>query len=199
MASSILITKLFTTTLLVWDCDTDGYNLLEAETSIYTSFTDYQEFTLRNSSHIHKDIRSFHLCQFITTRKRSLGRLCFYTCLSLCSQGEGWIDPDPGGGWGSSWGCPGPHPRGVSRPTPGGVRPMSRGSRSRGSRSRGVYPSMHWGRPPQQTATAACSMHPTGMHSCLLNLFAVKIQQSISTSSMQTCTKIQTRWYPLGI
>ena len=48
-----------------------------------------------------------------------------------------------------------------------------------------VYPSMHWGRhppaqcmlgythpqadtPPRQTATAADSTHPTGMHSCFL-------------------------------
>ena len=37
----------------------------------------------------------------ITARKRSLRRLCFYTCLPFCSQG-GCLGPGPGpgGGWG---------------------------------------------------------------------------------------------------
>ena len=89
-----------------------------------------------------------------TTRKRSLRRLCFYTCLSFCSWG-GVSRPRPrgevgGSGWGgvsrprsrvevggSGWRvsrptpgevvCPGPH-QGGPRPTPGwGSRLRSRG------------------------------------------------------------------------
>ena len=56
---------------------------------------------------------------------------------------------------------------GVSRPTPrrrlrglaGGLQAHMWG---------GVYPSLHWGRHPQQMATAVGSTHPTGMHSCLI-------------------------------
>ena len=59
--------------------------------------------------------------------------------------------PHPGGKLrGLAWG-------GISRPTPRGV------SRST---PRGVYPSMHWGRRPPPTATAAGGTHPSGMHSC---------------------------------
>ena len=99
----------------------------------------------------------------VTVRKRSLRRLCFYTCLSFCSQ-QGVSRPRSGGGDGGvcSGGCPGPGgvcPRGC--PGPGGVQ----------AQAWGVYPSMHWGRPPQQTATAADGTHPTGMHSCWRNYF----------------------------
>ena len=31
--------------------------------------------------------------EFITARKRSLRRLCFYTCLSFCPRGGGWYSP----------------------------------------------------------------------------------------------------------
>ena len=96
----------------------------------------------------------------ITARKRSLRRLCFYTCLSFCpgvwypsmhcrSRG-----PHPGGEVEGSGlgGSPGPHPW-------GGLQAHTWG---------GGYPSMHWDRhlPCQQTATAAGGTHPTGMHSC---------------------------------
>ena len=73
---------------------------------------------------------------FVTVRKRSLRRLCFYTWLSFCSQ-WGCLDPGPGGRLGGSGqggvfkprpgrGCPGP---GLGGPGPGwGVsRPRSRG------------------------------------------------------------------------
>ena len=72
-----------------------------------------------------------------TAHKRSLRRLCFYTCLSVCG---GCLGPNPGGRLGGLGvgcvhahtqgggvqahtrvgGCPGPYPGGVSRPTPGG-------------------------------------------------------------------------------
>ena len=65
-------------------------------------------------------------------------------------------------------------PQGGLRPTPGErLRGLAGGGVSRSTPRRGpgpslgVYTSMHWGRPlPQQTATAAGSTHPTGMHSC---------------------------------
>ena len=65
----------------------------------------------------------------ITARKRSLRRLCFYTCLSFCSQG-GCLGPGPGGRLGGLAGV-------VSRHRPGSgwcPRPTPR---------EGVYPSMH--------------------------------------------------------
>ena len=97
---------------------------------------------------------------FVTARKRSLRRLCFYTCLSV--HGGGVSRPIPrgkveGSGWGGS---PGPHggevegsgweggfsrptPGGVSRPTPRGVsRPTPRGECPGPGRG-GVHPSMH--------------------------------------------------------
>ena len=80
----------------------------------------------------------------ITVRKRSLRRLCFYTCLSFCPQGGGCLVPGgcvpgPGGlvlGWGVwSWEVPGPVGGGRVETSPG-------------------------------TATAAGGTHPTWMHTC---------------------------------
>ena len=48
---------------------------------------------------IHKNLQR----NIITVRKRSLRRLCFYTCLPFCSQGGGCLGPGPGPG-----GCSGP-------------------------------------------------------------------------------------------
>ena len=115
----------------------------------------------------------------ITARKRSLQRLCFYTCLSLCPKGGGVVskhalhvvsqhalqqrDGIPAcfaarGCPGPHLGCPGPHlgglqahTRGVSRPTP------------RGSPGPHLEVSQHALR---QTPPAGCCWHPTGMHSC---------------------------------
>ena len=56
------------------------------------------------------------------------------------------------------------HGGGVSRPTPRGRL----GGLAEGG---GVYPSMHWDRPPQQTATAADGTHPTRMRSCCMQTF----------------------------
>ena len=113
----------------------------------------------------------------ITACKRSLWRLCFYTCVSVIlftgrvvSQHalqvsrptpRGKVEEDlargsPGphprgklrGIWPGGW-SPGPHPRGgLQAHTQGEVsRPTPEG-RSRGP-CPGGYPSMHWGRPPK--------------------------------------------------
>ena len=55
---------------------------------------------------IHKNLQR----NIINVRKRSLRRLCFYTCLSFCSRGE-VSRPRPGGGC-LPRGCPGPGPGG---------------------------------------------------------------------------------------
>ena len=124
---------------------------------------------------------------FLPPANEVAGRLCFYRCQWFCSWGKGYPSmhcrspgPHPGGGVEGSGleGSLGPHPEGVSRPTPGGrgspgphlrvSRPTPWGG-SPGPHPGGGYPSIHWGRhPPQQTATAAGGTHPTGIHSCLL-------------------------------
>ena len=70
----------------------------------------------------------------VTARKRSLRRLCFYTCLSFCPRGGGgFYAQTQGGGWGSGQGCPSPHPGDsgwwwMSRPTiRGGVQAQAWG------------------------------------------------------------------------
>ena len=77
---------------------------------------------------------------------------------------------------GLHWGVVSQHALQVSRPTPkgevegsglGGLHAHTWGV-SPGPHPGGVCvcPSMHWGRPPPMTATAAGGTHPTGMHSC---------------------------------
>ena len=71
--------------------------------------------------------------------------------------------PTPRGLQAHNWGVSlGPHPGGVSRSMP-----------------KGVYPSMHWGRPPPpiQTATAAGGTHPSEMHSCLNYIVTFNIRK----------------------
>ena len=156
----------------------------------------------------------------ITARKRSLRRLCFYTCLSviLFTRGGGFSTPTPGGGWGV-WpgGSPGSHPGGgrlggsghggSPGPHPGGeVEGSGQGSpgpHPKGGwgvwlggvqvQTQGVYPSMHWGRhPPQQTATAAGSTHPTGMHySIVLIWFLPASDTSLLVQSGGNCVRIE--------
>ena len=92
----------------------------------------------------------------ITARKRSLRRLCFYTCLSFCSQGMGG-------------GVPGlvPLPPGQAKQVhppagtpPGQVHP----STPQASTPLGRYTHP----PPGQVHPPPTGMHPTGMHSCLI-------------------------------
>ena len=82
--------------------------------------------------------RRLNKYDLITVHKRSLRRLCFYTCLSFCPQGVG---------------SPGPHPGGRLRGHAGGHV------------SQHAQADTH---PHQQTPTAADGTHPIGMHSCWL-------------------------------
>ena len=76
------------------------------------------------------------------------------------------VGPDPGGRLGGlARGAPDPHPGGVPGPHPGGVQAQGQGG----------CPGPGWGcipacteadPPPQEMATAAGGMPPTGMHSC---------------------------------
>ena len=86
----------------------------------------------------------FSPLKVITVRKRSLRRLCFYTCLSVILF--------TGGVQAQARGCPGP---GLGEARPGG-----------GGQARGCIPACtEADTPPQQTATAADGTHPTGIHS----------------------------------
>ena len=104
--------------------------------------------------------------QVVTVCKRSLRRLCFYTCLSFC--------PPGGAGVSAPVGSPGPHlgglqahTWGVSRPTLGGVsRPTPGGGVSRPTPG-GCIPACTEAA-PHPTPTAVGGTHPTGMHSCLI-------------------------------
>ena len=86
-------------------------------------------------------MHDFQICQIINARKRSYGKVMFYTCLSFCSQG-GCLPLGLGGG------C---LPLGLGGvDTPLGRHPSGR-------------------HPPEQTPPAemtieAGSTHPTGMH-----------------------------------
>ena len=75
-----------------------------------------------------------------TARKRSLRRLCFYTCLSFCPQG-GWYSPPP------PWQA---HPHPCRCP-------------------RQAHPHPPAGTPPAGTPPGSHtpSRHPPGMHSCV--------------------------------
>ena len=88
---------------------------------------------------------------------------CLAGGIPACLAGGGFQAHTQGGSWGV-W------PRGVSRPTPGGV-----------------YPSMYWGRPPPGTATAEGGMHPTGMHSCIADVFSSHMQTSDANIASFVC------------
>ena len=78
--------------------------------------------------------------QVVTVCKRSLRRLCFYTCLSFCPPGGGMSTPG-GRGCLLLWGLQA-HTWGVSRPTLGGSPDPHPGGGLQ-AHTRGVYPSMH--------------------------------------------------------
>ena len=107
-----------------------------------------------------------------TARKRSLGQgnLFISVCQEFCTGGVVSQQAlqvvsqhalQVSGGWYPSMPCrsPGPHPRGK-------LRGLTWGEGSPGPH-RGVSQHALRQTPPQQTATAAGGMHPTGMHSCL--------------------------------
>ena len=125
------------------------------------------------------------LCCFITARKRSLRRLCFYTCLSFCPQVGG------GGGAGIPACIAGGIPvciaggvpaclaglrggipaclAGVQAHTQGELRGLASGVSRPTPRwvsrptSRGGIPACTEADTPQQMATAAGGTHPTGI------------------------------------
>ena len=89
-----------------------------------------------------------------------LQRLCFYTCLSFCSQGGASASvhariPPPGPGT----------PLGADTP------PRSRPPRTRTP-------------PPRETATVADGLHPTGMHTCLDVVSVVCLLQGCSRGAI---------------
>ena len=93
-----------------------------------------------------------------------------YVFTHVCDSVHGGVSPGPhprGRMRGLAGGLsPGPHPGGKLRGLAGGVPRLTSGGWVSTPTPRGVYPSMQWGRPPQQMATVAGSTHPTGMHSC---------------------------------
>ena len=147
-------------------------------------------------------LRSILEVSFITVRKRSLRRLCFYTCLSFCLQGVGLQAHTQGRGCGvwleglqdytqrvgcGTWLGEGglqAHTRGrlgvwlvgeggVSRPIPR-VEGSGRGEGGLQAQAGGCIPACTEADTTQQTATAADGTHPTGMHSSLQWLNIVK-------------------------
>ena len=74
-----------------------------------------------------------------------LRRLCFYTCLSFCSQGGVCLS--------ACWDTT-PPPRGRQAPRTGAGTPRTR------------HPPRPGTPPGAEMATAADGTHPTGMHSC---------------------------------
>ena len=97
-------------------------------------------------------IMAINTARVITARKRSLRRLCFYTCLSFCPQGRGSALVHAGI----------PPPLGADTPldqTP----PLGADTLRKQTPSPGA---VHAGRYGQR----AGGMHPTGMQSCLYHL-----------------------------
>ena len=88
------------------------------------------------------------LYSFITTRKRSLQRLCFYSCLSFCPQGGCLADTPPID--------PGQTP-------PRQIHPPGQTLQAHPP---GQTPPLADPPPVQQMATAVDGTHPTSMHSC---------------------------------
>ena len=88
--------------------------------------------------------------------KLGQGNIFRSVCQEFCSQGGG--------------GSPGPHPRGKLRGLAGGVSRSTPGGGGSPGPGPGCIPICTEADSPQQTATAAGGTHPTGMHSCQLNV-----------------------------
>ena len=82
-------------------------------------------------------MHDFQICQIINARKRSYGKVMFYTCLSFCSREGGCL------------------PLGLG----GGCLPLGLGG---GGHTPGETPPGR--RPPVEMTIEAGSTHPTGMH-----------------------------------
>ena len=110
----------------------------------------HQRFSLYN--HLKMSI-------IFTARKQSLRSLCFYTCLSFCSQGGGASQHAVGQTPQKKPGRPPP------RKKPGRLPPGRHSPGRNLEDPRKTYPpgAVHAGRYEQQ----AGSTHPTGMHTCL--------------------------------
>ena len=115
----------------------------------YSSQTRWENQSMRGSFTEYYRVM-VNLISIFTVRKRSLRRLCFYTCLSFCSQG------------GSLPQCIlGYHPPEQTPPRPGTLPP--------GPGTPRTSPPL----PGAETATAADGTHPTGMHSCVEDEFCI--------------------------
>ena len=121
-----------------------------------------------------------------TARKRSCGKVMFlkvsvilFTWGRLVFQHALQVSrPTPRGKLRGLGGDLQAHTREVSRPTPGG------------------YPSIHWGRPPQQMATAAGGTHPTGMHS--LSQWSSLRGKNYSVVIYLTILPLYSRWLTIN-
>ena len=123
---------------------------------------DKGERTIFSFRYYFEESRKCPLLFLLVTARNEVGaRLCFYTCLWCCSPG-GWY-PCMHCRWYHQHalqqvleGVVSRHALQVSRPTPrgkaegsglGGLQAHTQGV-SRSTPRRGVYPNMHWGRPP---------------------------------------------------
>ena len=133
---------------LVWNHDINIFRICGwsigivqyISTEIMANMQNYVQFMLIRGGHFYHYIPINALktpmvsACLVTARKRSLWRLCFYTCLSFCPP-EVWYPsmhcrspgPHPGGGSWGVWpwgGSPGPHPEGgeVEGPGLGGLQ-----------------------------------------------------------------------------
>ena len=145
-----------------------------------------------------------------TTRKRSLRRLCFYTCLSVhrgvVSQhalqvsrptprgevegsglGEGLQAHTQGGSWGVWPGAsPGPHPGGKLRGLAWGVsRPTSAGGLQAHTWEAGLYRSMHWDRHSPSAADSYCC----GQYASYWNAFLFESEFPFTFSQREFTSK----------
>ena len=149
----------------------------------------------------------------ITARKRSLRRLCFYTCLSFCSQGRGWYTSmhyrwypsmpcsrSRGGGWYPSMPCrfPGPHPRGKLRGVwMGGLQAHTQGWSS-GRSGQGGLQAHTWGSIPACTEAEPphgyCCRWYTSYRNAFLLLYNSDLRHLIAINKLCSHVRHNTRY-----